>query len=55
LVLVTAGASAPEHLVSDLVQRLQHDFGGEIETRTLLEESISFELPKSVRSLAVVN
>jgi len=55
LVLVTAGASAPEHLVSDLVQKLQHDFGGEIETRTLLEESISFELPKSVRSLAVVN
>jgi len=55
LVLVTAGASAPEHLVSDLVLRLQHDFGGEIETRTLLEESISFELPKSVRSLAVVS
>ena len=54
-VLVTAGASAPEHLVSELVQRLQHDFGGQIETRTLMEEGISFELPKSVRSLAVVS
>jgi 4-hydroxy-3-methylbut-2-enyl diphosphate reductase len=54
-VLVTAGASAPEHLVSELVHRLCRDFGGEIETRTLLEEGISFELPKSVRSLAVVN
>ncbi len=53
-VLVTAGASAPEHLVSELVHRLTRDFGGEIETRTLLEEGISFELPKSVRSLAVV-
>lgn len=53
-VLVTAGASAPEHLVSDLVDRLKRDFGGVVETRTLLEESISFELPKSVRSLAVV-
>jgi 4-hydroxy-3-methylbut-2-en-1-yl diphosphate reductase len=54
-VLVTAGASAPEHLVTDLVHRLQRDFGGEIEHRTLLEEGISFELPKSVRSLAVVS
>ena len=54
-VLVTAGASAPEHLVSELVHRLCRDFGGEIETRTLLEEGISFELPKSVRSLSVVN
>jgi 4-hydroxy-3-methylbut-2-enyl diphosphate reductase len=54
-VLVTAGASAPEHLVSELVNRLQRDFGGDIEVRTLLEEGISFELPKSVRSLAVVS
>ncbi len=53
-VLVTAGASAPEHLVEDLVGRLKRDFGGVVETKTLLEEGISFELPKSVRSLAVV-
>jgi 4-hydroxy-3-methylbut-2-enyl diphosphate reductase len=54
-VLVTAGASAPEHLVEDLISRLRRDWGGDVETRTLLEEGISFELPKSVRSLAVVN
>jgi 4-hydroxy-3-methylbut-2-en-1-yl diphosphate reductase len=54
-VLVTAGASAPEHLVEDLIARLRRDWGGVVETRTLLEEGISFELPKSVRSLAVVN
>jgi 4-hydroxy-3-methylbut-2-enyl diphosphate reductase len=53
-VLVTAGASAPEHLVEELVDRLKRNLGGVVETRTLLEEGISFELPKSVRSLAVV-
>jgi 4-hydroxy-3-methylbut-2-en-1-yl diphosphate reductase len=54
-VMVTAGASAPEHLVNELVKRLRRDFGGEVETRTLMEEGIYFELPKSVRSLAVVS
>jgi 4-hydroxy-3-methylbut-2-enyl diphosphate reductase len=54
-VLITAGASAPDHLVHDLIRRLQRDFGGgEVETRTLVEEDISFELPKSVRRLAVI-
>jgi 4-hydroxy-3-methylbut-2-enyl diphosphate reductase len=53
-VLVTAGASAPEHLVCGLVERLQREFGGETETRTLIEEDVSFELPRSLRSLAVV-
>jgi 4-hydroxy-3-methylbut-2-enyl diphosphate reductase len=53
-VLVTAGASAPEHLVRGLVERLQTEFGGEVETRTLIEEDVSFELPRSLRSLAVV-
>ena len=53
-VLVTAGASAPEHLVRGLVARLQREFGGETETRTLIEEDVSFELPRSLRSLAVV-
>jgi 4-hydroxy-3-methylbut-2-enyl diphosphate reductase len=54
-VLVTAGASAPEHLVAGLVERLQSEFGGETETRTLIEEDVSFELPRSLRSLAVVS
>jgi 4-hydroxy-3-methylbut-2-enyl diphosphate reductase len=53
-VLVTAGASAPERLVMDLLDRLKRDFGATIETRTLVEEDVSFELPKSARSLTVV-
>lgn len=53
-VLVTAGASAPERLVMDLLDRLKRDFGATIETRTLVEEDVSFELPKSARSLNVV-
>jgi 4-hydroxy-3-methylbut-2-enyl diphosphate reductase len=53
-VLVTAGASAPEHLVQDLVERLQKEFGGEVETRTLVQEDMDFELPKSARSLVVL-
>ena len=54
-VLVTAGASAPDHLVRDLVNRLVRDYGGEVETRTLVEEDVSFDLPKSVRSLTVLS
>jgi 4-hydroxy-3-methylbut-2-enyl diphosphate reductase len=54
-VLITAGASAPEHLVQDLIRRIQREFGGDVETRTLVEEDISFELPKSARSLAVIS
>jgi 4-hydroxy-3-methylbut-2-enyl diphosphate reductase len=53
-VLVTAGASAPEHLVQNLVHRIQNEFGGEVEQRTLVQEDVAFELPRSVRSLAVV-
>lgn len=53
-VLVTAGASAPEHLVQGLLDRLQRDFGGKIDTRTLTEEDVSFAPPKSLRSLAVI-
>lgn len=54
-VLVTAGASAPEHLVDGLVERLCRQFGGNVETRTLVEENMSFDLPKSAKSLAVLN
>jgi 4-hydroxy-3-methylbut-2-en-1-yl diphosphate reductase len=53
-VLVTAGASAPERLVQDLLTRLQRDFGAEIEQRSLVEEDVSFEPPKSLRRLTVL-
>jgi 4-hydroxy-3-methylbut-2-enyl diphosphate reductase len=53
-VLVTAGASAPDHLVQALIRRLQGDFGGqEVESQTLVEEKISFTLPRSLKRLAI--
>jgi 4-hydroxy-3-methylbut-2-enyl diphosphate reductase len=54
-VFVTAGASAPERLVQDLVGRLEREFGGVVEARTLVEEDVAFAPPKSLRSLAVVD
>jgi 4-hydroxy-3-methylbut-2-enyl diphosphate reductase len=54
-VLVTAGASAPEHLVNRLLDRLRRDFGATVEIRTLVQEDMSFELPKSVKRLAVIS
>ena len=54
-VFVTAGASAPERLVDALLDRLKRDFGGEVETRTLVQEDVEFAMPKSLRSLAVVS
>ena len=54
-VLVTAGASAPEHLVQQLIERMKSEWGGVVEHRTLLEEDVSFELPRSLRSLAVLS
>ncbi|MCS7033569.1 MAG: 4-hydroxy-3-methylbut-2-enyl diphosphate reductase [Phycisphaerae bacterium] len=53
-VLVTAGASAPDHLVENLVGRLIEQFGATVETRTLVEEDITFSLPRSARELAVL-
>jgi 4-hydroxy-3-methylbut-2-enyl diphosphate reductase len=53
-VLVTAGASAPEHLVQILVNRLVAEFGGTVEQRTLVDEDVFFDLPKSARGLSVL-
>ncbi len=51
-VLVTAGASAPEHLVQQIVQKLIDDFSGTVEHATVIEEDMSFNLPVSLRVLA---
>ena len=49
---ITSGASAPEHLVKELVESLQNKYGcslhGEEERK---DEGISFRLPKGLRSL----
>ena len=54
-VLVTAGVSAPEHLVRGVIERMEREFGGVVEVRTLVEEDVAFELPRSLRSLAVIS
>ena len=50
-VLVTAGASAPEYLVQELVEKLQTRYGGEVVTSDGVEEDVHFNLPVSLRVL----
>jgi 4-hydroxy-3-methylbut-2-enyl diphosphate reductase len=54
-ILVTAGASAPERLVNELLDRLKTDFNAEVEIRTLVDEGVSFALPHSLKALSVVS
>ena len=54
-VLVTAGASAPEDVVQECVDYLQRHYKATVETRTVREEDVSFNLPKELRSLTLVN
>jgi len=48
-VLVTAGASAPEDLVQQLVLALVHNFGGVVEQHDVFHESVEFGLPGSLK------
>ncbi len=49
-VLITAGASAPETLVQDCVGYLERRFGATVESRSLREEKVRFQLPKPLRA-----
>ena len=49
-VLVTAGASAPEHLVQELLQHLQARYHASLEDRQVREEHVRFLLPKELRT-----
>jgi len=51
VVLVTAGASAPEDHVQDCVDYLQRKYGATVETRVVREEHVSFPLPRELRVL----
>jgi 4-hydroxy-3-methylbut-2-enyl diphosphate reductase len=53
-VLVTAGASAPEVVVGDVLDYLRERFNAEVEVRSLREESVSFPLPRELRSAPLV-
>lgn len=50
-VLVTAGASAPEYLVQEIVRELSDHYGGKAEESHIVEENMQFELPMSLRVL----
>ena len=48
-VLVTAGASAPEDLVRDLVMRLVEEHGGSVEQHEITQEAVEFGLPGTLK------
>jgi 4-hydroxy-3-methylbut-2-enyl diphosphate reductase len=54
-VLVTAGASAPEDVVQECVDYLKRNYQAIVETRTVREEDVNFNLPKELRALPVVS
>lgn len=51
-VLVTAGASAPEQVVSETLDWLVEKFGAEVEQRSIRQEDLQFQLPVELRRLA---
>ncbi len=50
-VLITAGASAPENLVQEIIEELVHTYTGEVEERQHVEEDMHFKLPVTLRIL----
>jgi 4-hydroxy-3-methylbut-2-enyl diphosphate reductase len=53
-VLVTAGASAPEVVVEAVLDYLRERFNATVEIRSLREESVSFPLPRELRTASTV-
>ncbi len=49
--LVTAGASAPEDLVHDLIEHLVKTFGAEVEQHDVRHEEVEFGLPGTLKAL----
>ncbi len=49
-VLITAGASAPEHIVQDCVQWLTARYAATVESRVIRQEQVRFALPKELRT-----
>jgi len=50
-VLVTAGASAPEHLVQQIIEELTIRYDGVVQQESVVDENMHFELPQSLRVL----
>jgi 4-hydroxy-3-methylbut-2-enyl diphosphate reductase len=53
-VLVTAGASAPEQVVTECVDFLIEHFNAEVEMRSIREEEVYFPLPREMRQLVAL-
>ena len=51
IVMITAGASAPEVLVEECVDYIKQRFGADVELRTIREEEVHFNLPKELVKL----
>ncbi len=51
-VLVTAGASAPEDVVTECLTYLRDRYGATVESHTVREEHVNFPLPRELRVLA---
>lgn len=51
-VLITAGASAPESVVSECIDFLKNRFGATVELRSIREEQVHFPLPRELRHVA---
>jgi 4-hydroxy-3-methylbut-2-enyl diphosphate reductase len=49
--LLTAGASAPEHLVTEILQWLRDHYNAQVEECMVTHEDMHFELPRSLRVL----
>ena len=52
-VLVTAGASAPETVVQQVLDYLAQEFGASVEHRSIRDEQVSFPLPRELRNFTV--
>jgi 4-hydroxy-3-methylbut-2-en-1-yl diphosphate reductase len=48
---VTAGASAPEVLVDEIIDAFKARYAATVETITTAEESIAFKLPRELREM----
>jgi 4-hydroxy-3-methylbut-2-en-1-yl diphosphate reductase len=51
-VLITAGASAPESVVSECVDYLKTRYGAILESRSLRDEQVHFPLPRELRHVS---
>lgn len=54
-VLVTAGASAPEENVQEVIEYLKSKFDASVESRVVRVEHVNFPLPRELRALPVVH